>query len=127
MSRDLFKSEYSYVEIPEIDLSLQQGTLGGIYTTVEGLLNKIHEKLENANPFRAGDSSMDKKFVAFLNKIEELKTGEMPFTLIIDDPLSNNYIYSPLAPDPDPQIEIEDYERTFEQNEDLGINDMKVD
>lgn len=57
----------------------------------------------------------------------ELKSGKAKFTIILDDPLSNWFIYSPLAPDPDPQILVEEYERTFEQNEDLGINDMKVD
>ena len=31
------------------------------------------------------------------------------------------------APDPDPEMTIEKYERTFEQNEELGINDMKTE
>ena len=31
------------------------------------------------------------------------------------------------APDPDPNMEIELYDRTWEQNEDLGLNDMKVE
>ncbi len=31
------------------------------------------------------------------------------------------------APDPDPEMVVERYERTFEQNEELGLNDMKTE
>jgi zinc finger protein len=31
------------------------------------------------------------------------------------------------APDPDPGLETEWYDRTFEQNEQLGLNDIKVE
>jgi zinc finger protein len=31
------------------------------------------------------------------------------------------------APDDDPNMEIVDYERTFDQNEELGLNDMKTE
>lgn len=54
-------------------------------------------------------------------------TGEEPFTIVMDDPVANSYVQSLTAPDPDPQLEVEDYERTFEQNEDLGLNDMKTE
>jgi len=48
----------------------------------------------------------------------------MPFTLVLDDPLANSYLQSLYAPDPDPNMEFETYDRTHEQNEDLGLNDM---
>lgn len=41
LKRDLFKSETAGVSIPELDLELNCGTLGGAYTTVEGILEKI--------------------------------------------------------------------------------------
>ena len=41
--------------------------------------------------------------------------------------MANSYVQSLCAPDPDPQIDVETYERTWEQNEDLGLNDMKVE
>ena len=41
LKRDLFKSETCAVSIPELELQLDYGTLGGVYTTVEGLLEKI--------------------------------------------------------------------------------------
>lgn len=125
--RDLFKGNDCVVRIPELEFSMASGTLGGIYTTVEGLITKIHDKLSEANPFSAGDSSMDSKFRHFLSALAALRDGKVEFTLILDDPIANWYIYSELYPDPDPQIVVEEYERTDEQNDDLGLNDMKLD
>ena len=48
----------------------------------------------------------------------------MPFTLILDDPLANSYIQSLFEPDPDPNMEFETYDRSWQQNEELGLNDM---
>lgn len=106
---------------------LAPGSLGGIYTTVEGLISKIHDKLEEVNPFASGDSSLNEKFLKFLKYLELLKEGNTEFTLVLDCPLANCYIYSPLYPEEDPQLLVEEYERTHEQNEDLGVNDMKVE
>ena len=64
----------------------------------------------------------------FLTKLEEFEKGEhMPWTLELDDPMQNCFVYNPFAPKADPQIYEEEYERTFEQNEDIGVNDMKTD
>lgn len=52
---------------------------------------------------------------------------DAPCTLILDDPLANSHVQNLFAPDVDPNLTIEDYERTFEQNEDFGLNDMVVD
>jgi len=57
----------------------------------------------------------------------QVKAVERPFTIILDDPLANSYIQSLYAPDPDPNMTTETYERTFEQNEELGLNDIKVE
>ena len=53
--------------------------------------------------------------------------AEMKFTIIIDDPVSNSYVQNLYAPDADPNMEIEEYVRTYEQNEDLGLNDIVVE
>jgi zinc finger protein len=47
-----------------------------------------------------------------------------PFTLIMDDPVANSYLQNLYAPDPDPNMEIITYDRTEEQNEELGLSDM---
>lgn len=51
----------------------------------------------------------------------------MPFTFILDDPLGNSYLQNLYAPEADPNMTVETYDRTFEQNEDLGLNDMKLE
>ena len=56
-----------------------------------------------------------------------MKNAERPFTLILDDPLANSYLQNLYAPDPDPNMEVVTYDRTWDQNEDLGLNDMQVE
>uniref|UniRef100_A0A672Z7G6 Zinc finger ZPR1-type domain-containing protein n=1 Tax=Sphaeramia orbicularis TaxID=375764 RepID=A0A672Z7G6_9TELE len=38
-----------------------------------------------------------------------------------------NYLQNVYAPEPDPEMTTEKYTRSFEQNEDLGLNDMKTE
>lgn len=53
--------------------------------------------------------------------------AERPFTVILDDPLANSYLQNLYAPDDDPNMITEAYERTFDQNEELGLNDIKLE
>lgn len=39
----IFQSDTAGVEIPELELELAPGTLGGLVTTVEGLLRNISD------------------------------------------------------------------------------------
>lgn len=71
--------------------------------------------------------SDDGAFEKFLAKLKAVKAVEHPFTLILDDPLANSYLQNLYAPDPDPNMTSEEYERTWEHNEELGLNDMKVE
>ncbi|KAF8885573.1 zf-ZPR1-domain-containing protein [Gymnopilus junonius] len=116
LSRDILKSETAGLTIPEIDLVL----------TLEGILDQIYEEL--AEKAFAGDSS-DKedreKFENFLKGLKEVKNAERPFTIILDDPLANSYIQNLYAPDPDPNMTIEWYYRSFEQNEELENDEKK--
>jgi zinc finger protein len=41
------QSETCGLEIPEIDLLLQPGTLGGRFTTLEGILTQVYEELSD--------------------------------------------------------------------------------
>lgn len=159
MTRDVLKSDSAMVMIPELDLELQHGTLGGVYTTVEGLLKKINESLVENNPFYTGDSSrlhhftggaeisgdhmgsdgaqnaqmnpLDNKtrYAEFLRRLDNICNGtEMPFTLIIRDPLGNSFISSAmgtyLPPEMDPALVSEDFTRSWQEDEDFGLNDM---
>lgn len=48
------------MRIPELDFDAEMGTLGGKFTTLEGLLENIKDQLSDSNPFFGGDTS-DKK------------------------------------------------------------------
>ncbi|GFY87306.1 ZPR1 zinc-finger domain protein [Actinidia rufa] len=41
LSRDVIKSDTASVKVTELDLELTRGTLGGLVTTVEGLITKV--------------------------------------------------------------------------------------
>lgn len=130
ISRDILKSETCKLSIPEIDLDLETGTLGGRFTTLEGLLMQVHNELSSKVSFLHGDSAdLEKhsKLQELLDKILDICHGKMFCTIIIDDPLANSYLQNIYAPDEDPNMAVEMYERTEEQNEDLGLNDMVLE
>lgn len=164
LAREVLKSHTAGLEIPSVELELEEGGLDGVYTTVEGLLRKVRERLQVANPFGSGDSAIKQhisndggqfsapnsshtRFIALLEQLRSMAEGNiLPFTLIIKDPLANSFI-GPVPKDAvalslraekegskdcyddyvDPKMEIEEFERTFEQNEGLGLNDIKTE
>jgi zinc finger protein len=164
LAREVLKSDTAGLEIPEIELELDDGGLDGVYTTVEGLLQKVKTRLRDANPFGTGDASKQHhtsndggafseplpthvKYQQFLEKLESMSQGLMlPFTLVISDPLANSFI-GPIPADAmalslqaekdgnnscyeayvDERLHVEEYERTFDQNEMLGLNDIKTE
>lgn len=164
LAREVLKSDTAGVAIPELELELNEGGLDGMYTTIEGVLEKIHDRLRTGNPFGAGDSAIKQhsandgqgfsdpspshvQYMKFLANLKEMAAGRLlPFTLIITDPLANSFV-GPPGPDAvalalqaekdgsnkcyedyvDPGMVIEEYERTFQQNEDLGLNDIKTE
>ncbi|KAJ7426866.1 zinc finger protein ZPR1 [Willisornis vidua] len=129
MTRDILKSETCSVEIPELEFELGMGALGGKFTTLEGLLKDIRDLVER-NPFTLGDSSTPSrtgKLQGFIGKLQEIIDGKTKAHFIMDDPAGNSYLQNVYAPEEDPELRVERYERSFEQNEDLGLNDMKTE
>lgn len=128
LRRDVIKSDTAVVRIPEIGLELVAGTLGGLITTVEGLVDRIEEEVLCHAPEALGDSltpAESQKFREFKTKIADYKsTVSEPYTLILDDPLANSYVGK--LGDDDPQVTQAEYDRTPEQNDDLGLTDMRV-
>ncbi|NXG37181.1 ZPR1 protein, partial [Dromaius novaehollandiae] len=128
MTRDVLKSETCSVEIPELEFELGMGALGGKFTTLEGLLKDIKDLVER-NPFSLGDSSAPgkvEKLQEFSRKLLDVK-GKTKAHFVMDDPAGNSYLQNVYAPEADPELKVERYERTFEQNEELGLNDMKTE
>ncbi|KAJ2003143.1 nucleolar zinc-finger protein [Coemansia thaxteri] len=131
LSRDILKSETSSFNIPELELDMLAGTLGGRFTTIEGLVRQVHDELDRRVPFLEGDSAESERkvrFREFLSRLGDAADGKIfPLTITVDDPMAHSYIQNIYAPDADPNMIVEDYDRTFEQNEDLGLNDINVD
>ncbi|CCH62518.1 hypothetical protein TBLA_0H02330 [Henningerozyma blattae CBS 6284] len=129
LSRDILKSETCSMVVPELNLDIQEGTLGGRFTTLEGLLRQVYEELE-ARVFSQTSDSMDeetkKRWMDFFAKLKEAIAGKLNFTVIMTDPLAGSYIQNVYAPDEDPNMKIEDFVRTDRQNEDLGLTNMEV-
>ncbi|XP_075881209.1 zinc finger protein ZPR1 [Nelusetta ayraudi] len=130
MSRDVLKSETCGVLIPELEFELGMAVVSGKFTTLEGLLTDIKDVIVTRNPFVSGDSTTSdrmERLNEFAEKIDKIIAGEMVVHFILDDPAGNSYLQNIYAPDPDPEMTIEKYTRTFEQNEELGLNDMKTE
>ncbi|THH02649.1 hypothetical protein EW026_g214 [Hermanssonia centrifuga] len=89
------------------------------------ILNQVYEEL-SVKVFNDAKTD-DGAFGKFLVRLKEVKSAENPFTVILDDPLADSYVQNLYAPDPDPEMTIEVYDRTWEQNEELGLNDMQVE
>ncbi|RWS11630.1 zinc finger protein ZPR1-like protein [Dinothrombium tinctorium] len=114
---DVVRSDTCTILIPEIELEVSFSS-NGRYTTVEGVIENIKEQLRESNPFVSGDSAaidMQQKLEKVLQKMNNL----IGLTLILDDPTGNSFIQNA-----DENVK---YERTYQQNEELGLNDMKVE
>jgi zinc finger protein len=132
LSRDILKAESCAMSCPELNLSVEPGTLGGRFTTVEGILTQVRDDLKSSiyDTGAGGDSmatTAKSKWGDFFDKLTAAINGEVKFTITLEDPLASSYVQSFTAPEPDPKITMEDYDRTEEEMESLGLNDMKTE
>ncbi|XP_054164296.1 zinc finger protein ZPR1-like [Oppia nitens] len=117
LKKEVVISDTCAIEIPELDVKLSM-TGSGKYTTVEGIAQSMENDLKKSNPFITGDShieSIKKKIELFCQKLSNL----LEKTIILDDPCGNSFITN--------ADDVVTYERTFEQNEELGLNDIKTE
>ncbi|XP_074633518.1 zinc finger protein ZPR1-like isoform X2 [Acropora palmata] len=130
MNRDVLKSETCEIIVPSLEFVSAAGLSSGRFTTLEGLLTNVKDQLQSINPFGLGDSPgvFNEKLKTFLSGLDKIISGEeLGVQIILDDPAGNSYIQNLYAPDPDPELEVVHYERTEEQNDALGITDMKTE
>ncbi|CAK7275495.1 nucleolar zinc-finger protein [Sporothrix epigloea] len=157
LARDILKSESCALECPELNLFVNPGTLGGRFTTVEGLLTQVRDDLRN-QIFQADDpepqvstsstlpsaslttklstdggDSLDTgaraRWNSFFESLDDAVAGKRIFSIVLEDPLASSYVQS-LADDPrqpDAQMTVVEYDRTAEEEEELGITDMKTE
>jgi len=127
LARDVLTSETCEIRLPDLDIELCHSSMGGRFTTVEGLLVKLKEQLGTVSPFSFGDSKKKNRMQDIVSKIDQAISGDLFITIVLDDPVGNSYIQNVYAPDPDPELNIELYERTPEQDLELGIADMNTE
>jgi zinc finger protein len=138
MSRDILKSETCALKSHALGLEVQPGTLGGRFTTVEGLLTQVRDQLHGqifdfSGDLAGGDSMTDstrQRWEAFFKKLDGAIKAEFEFDVVLEDPLANSFVQKGedvADEEEDPQIQTEEYERTEEEKEDLGLNDMRVE
>lgn len=136
LSRDILKSDTCALHSDELEVTVQPGTLGGRFTTVEGLLTEIRDQLHGQifdveDTTRSGGDSMaaseKEKWNRFFTRLDSAIKGDMKFAVTLQDPMANSYVQDLCSPAPDHQIAIEEYARTDEEEDDLGLKDMKVE
>ena len=148
LSRDVLKSATCAASSPELELSVEPGTLGGRFTTVEGLLTQVRDDLRatvfDADGAPSGpegraatetdtgdgmDEQDRKRWGAFFARMDGAIAGEVPFTLVLADPMAASYVQSlsEVGGELDPALTVEDYDRTALEEEELGLADMKVE
>ncbi|KAK2573836.1 Zinc finger protein ZPR1 [Acropora cervicornis] len=113
MNRDVLKSETCEIIVPSLEFVSSAGLSSGRFTTLEGLLTNVKDQLQSINPFGLGDSPgvFNEKLKTFLSGLDKIISGEeLGVQIILDDPAGNSYI-----------------QRTEEQNDALGITDMKTE
>ncbi|KAK2810965.1 hypothetical protein FQN50_002557 [Emmonsiellopsis sp. PD_5] len=136
LSRDILKSDTCAMASTELDLSVQPGTLGGRFTTIEGLLTQVRDQL-HGQIFNTGDEDLkpgdsmaaSEKAIwdRFFSRLDSAIKGDLKFNITLEDPLANSYVQDLYSPEPDPRLKIEEYERTEEEEEELGLKDMKTE
>ena len=136
LARDILKSETCLLTIPECRVEVTPGTMGGRFTTVEGLVTHIRDDLKGSL-FDAGEddvstdsmpSDSKKEWAMFFSQLDKAVKGEIKYTIIMEDPLGNSYcqLLDLDESGKDPKVKTQEYDRTEEEEEELGLADMKT-
>lgn len=128
LNRQLVKSEFATLQIPEYELTLPPGK--GQLTTIESIISHTIEDLEFEQPVRQHTTpELHLKIEEILERLRgivEQKEGpsneklEKTFTVKLDDPSGNSFIEAKGGFE-DPKWSKREYKRTAEQNEFLGL------
>lgn len=122
LNRRIVKSDYSSVRIEELDFEIPPKSQKGEVTTLEGIIDRVTRGLnQDQEDRRIEHPEAAAQIDGFIDKLEELKKIEKPFTLTIDDASGDAHIENPNAPHPDVNVIVEHYTRTSEQDHLLGI------
>ena len=136
LGRDILKSETCLLKIPECRVEVTPGTMGGKFTTVEGLVTQIRDDLKRSI-FDVGEddistdsmpSDTKQEWGTFFAQLGKAVRGEIQYTILMEDPLGNSYcqLLDLDESGNDPKVKTQEYERTEEEENELGLADMKT-
>ncbi|KAI6651623.1 Zinc finger protein ZPR1 [Oopsacas minuta] len=127
LTRDILKTHDATICIKELDITMGATTLGGKFTTIEGVISNVRDQIVSLNPFSDTSTHDSVKLNELADNLQKVKDGEKLVTLVMDDPSGNSYIQNFYAPDPDPEMLVIHYDRNEEQDSDLGLDKMKIE
>lgn len=122
LNRQIVKSEFATVSIPEQELDIPPSTQKGVISTIEGVITKTIQGLSlNQEERTAENQQVGEKIERVINGLKGYLQGEgLPFTIKLDDPSGNSFIQNPVAPLVDHNMKRRLYDRTKEQLEEMG-------
>jgi len=90
------RSMTAHLEIPELGVRIDPGpACEGFVTNVEGVLDRILQAIRAA--IRDGDDTERENGRILIERIASVKAGELPVTLILQDPMGNSLLVSEKA------------------------------
>jgi zinc finger protein len=102
------RSMSASIEVPELGVRIDPGpTCQGFVSNIEGVLNRIVKAVESA--VVDGDYEERKNARGLLERIASVKCGELPVTIILEDPTGNSAIVSDTAEKSTYTVEPEPY------------------
>lgn len=93
LSVRIVRSMSAAIEIPELGVRIDPGpTCQGFVSNIEGVLDRIVQAVGSA--IVGGDDEERENARILLEKIAQVKSGELPVTIILEDPSGNSAIVS---------------------------------
>lgn len=121
-NRRVVKSDHTSVRFEELDFEIPSQSQKGEITTIEGIIDRSIAGLEQDQPVRRiQHPEVATQIDTFVESLRKLKTVETPFTIILEDISGCCRVENPFAPHEDPQVSMEHFNRTREQNHELGM------
>lgn len=122
LNRRIVKSDYTSVRFVELDFEIPAQSQKGEITTIEGIIDRSIAGLEQDQPVRRIDHpEVATQIDAFIESLRKLKAVEEPFTIVFEDISGNCRVENPHAPQVDTECTITHFNRTKEQNHELGM------
>ncbi|TKR86526.1 hypothetical protein L596_011103 [Steinernema carpocapsae] len=124
LNRQIVKSEYAQLEVPELELVIPYKSQTGEVTTVEGVLSRVKSGLlQNQDLRRIQNPEGATKIDAFIEKMDHYLELKEPFTLKLTDPSGNCFIQNPDPLHVDPRCITSHYCRRLADRKLLGFAD----